>query len=115
MLKEHHARLSLAEQTNLYVSAMNFYESRYDENFSGVTCKRQNNIVTLSGDFKNADTSYGTIFFKLLIFDGLENVVATGLSKIVDVTPNDFRHFSVSTPYSDELNSCFIMIDSKFQ
>ena len=114
-LKEYQARLSLAEQKNLYVSAMNFYDSRFDDDFSGVTCKRQNNIVTLSGDFKNEDTIYGTIFFKLLIFDGFENVVATGLSKIVDVTPNDFRQFSVSTPHDGEIRSCLVMVDSKFQ
>ena len=114
-LKEHQARLSLAEQTNLYVSMMNFYESRHDDSFSGVTCKRQNNIVTFSGDFKNEDTKYGTIFFKLLVFDGFENVVATGLSKTVNVTPNDLRHVSVSTPYDGEINSCFVMVDSKFQ
>ena len=114
-LKEHQVRLSLAEQKNLYVSAMNFYESRNDESFSGVTCKRQNNIVTFSGDFKNEDTNYDSIFFKLLVFDAFEDVVATGLSKIVDVTPNDFRHISVSTPYDGEINSCFVMVDSKFQ
>src|SRR3972149_6556566 len=34
-LKEHQARLSLAQQNNLYVSAMNFYESKYNDSFSG--------------------------------------------------------------------------------
>jgi hypothetical protein len=113
-LKEHQVRLSLAQQTNLYVSAMNFYESKYDDGFSGVLCKTQNNIVTISGDYTNDDAYYKAVFFKLLVFDELNNVVSTGLSKIVDVIPGEFRHFSVSTPYKDKINSCFIMIDSKF-
>ena len=113
-IKEHQARLSLAQQNNLYVSAMNFYESKYDDNFSGVLCKQQNNIVTLSGDYTNDGKYYQAVFFKLLIFDDLANVVDTGIGKIVDVTPNDFRYFSVSTPYKGKITSCFIMIDSKF-
>jgi len=113
-LKEHQARLSLAQQTNLYVSAMNFYESKYDDGYSGVLCKTQNNIVTLSGDYTNDDAYYNAVFFKLLLFDELGNVVSIGLSKIVDVIPGEFRHFSVSTPYKDKINSCLVMIDSKF-
>ena len=113
-LKEHQARLSLAQQNNLYVSAMNFYESKYSDSFSGVLCKKQNNIVTLSGDYTNDGVYYQAIFFKLLIFDDLGDVVDIGLTKIVDVTQNDFRHFSVSTPYKGKINSCFVMIDSKF-
>jgi hypothetical protein len=113
-LKEHHARLSFAQQTNLYVSAMNFYESKYDDGFSGVICKMQNNIVTLSGDYTNDDEYYEAVFFKLLLFDELNNVVSTGLSKIIDITPGEFREFSVSTPYKDKINSCFVMVDSKF-
>ena len=114
-LKEHQARLSLAQQTNLYVSHMKFYESDYDEKIlSGVLCKKQNNIVTLSADYTNDDVYYDAIFFKLLVIDEQDNVVSTGLSKIVDVVPKEFRHFEVSTPYAGKLNSCFIMIDSKF-
>ena len=113
-LKEHQARLSLAQQTNLYVSAMNFYESKYDDNFSGVVCKKQNNIVTLSGDYTNDGVYYQDVFLKLLLFDDLGNVVDTGIAKMVDVTPNDFRHFSVSTPYKGKINSCLVMIDSRF-
>ena len=86
-LKEHQARLSFAQQTNLYVSAMNFHESKFDDSFSGVVCKTQNNIVTLSGDYTNDDSYYDAVFFKLLLFDELNNVVSTGLSKIIDVTP----------------------------
>lgn len=113
-VKEHQIRLSLAQQNNLYVSAMNFYESKYNDSFSGVVCKKQNNIVTLSGDYNNDGVHYQAIFFKLLIFDDLGDVVDTGIVKIVDVTPNDFRHFSVSTHYKGKINSCFVMIDSKF-
>ena len=115
-LKEHQARLSLAQQTNFYVSLIKFYESEFDDEiFSGVLCKKQNNIVTLSGDFTNDETYYKIIFFKLLLFDDYGNVVAEGLSKIVDVAPKEFRHFSVSTPYKGKMNSCLVMIDSKFQ
>ena len=114
-LKEYQALLSLAQQTNLYVSFMKFYESDYDEKIlSGVLCKKQNNIVTLSADYTNDDTYYDTIFFKLLVIGELDNVVSTGLSKIVDVVPKEFRHFEVSTPYAGKMNTCFIMIDSKF-
>lgn len=113
-LKEYQARLSLAQQNNLYVSAMNFYESKYSDDFSGVLCKKQNNIVTLSADYTNNDAYYDEIFFKLLVIDELDNVVSTGLSKIVDVVPKEFRHFEVSTPYTGKINSCFVMIDSKF-
>ena len=113
-LKEHQARLILAQQTNLHVSMMNFFESDYDENFSGVVCKRQNNIVTLSGDYSNEDQYYNTIFFKLLVFDELGNVVTTGISKMVDVTAKEFRGFSVSTPFEGKMNSCFVMVDSRF-
>jgi len=114
-LKEHQARLSLAQQTNLYVSYMEFYESDYDEKIlSGVLCKKQNNIVTLSGDYTNDDAYYDAVFFKLLVVDELDNVVSTGLSKIVDVASKEFRHFSVSTPYAGKINSCFVMIDSRF-
>jgi len=113
-LKEHQARLSLAQQNNLYVSAMNFYESKYNDSFSGVVCKKQNNIVTLSGDYTNDGSDYQAVFLKLLIFDDLGNVVDAGIAKIVDVTQNDFRHFSVSTPYKGKINSCLVMIDSRF-
>jgi hypothetical protein len=114
-LKEHQARLSLAQQTNLYVSHMKFYESDYDDKIlSGVLCKKQNNIVTLLADYTNDDAYYDVIFFKLLVIDERDNVVSTGLSKIVDVLPKEFRHFEVSTPYAGKLNSCYIMIDSKF-
>lgn len=115
-LKEHQARLSSAQQFNINVSAMNFYESKFDDElFSGVICKKQNDIVTLSGDYTNNEYYYQTVFFKLLLFDDLGNVVDMGIAKIVDVTPNDFRHFSVSVPYKDKINNCYVMIDSKFQ
>ena len=86
-LKEHQARLSLAQQ---------------------------NNIVTLSGDYTNDGAYYQAVFLKLLVFNDLGDVVDAGLAKIVDVTQNDFRHFSVSTPYKEKINSCLVMIDSKF-
>lgn len=113
-LKEHQAKLSLAQQTNLYVSSMNFDESKYNDQFSGVLCKKQNNIVTLSGDYTNDNIYYDALFFKLLLFDDFGNVVATGLSKIVDVASKDFRHFSVSTPYKGKIDHCLVMVDSKF-
>ena len=95
-LKEHQARLSFAQQPNLNVSAMDFYESKFsDEIFSGTICKKQNNIVTLSGDYINDDYFYHAVFFKLLLFDDVGNVVDIGIAKIVDVTPKDHRHFSV--------------------
>jgi hypothetical protein len=93
-----------------------FYKSESDDEiFSGVLCKKQNNIVTLSGDYTNDEAHYKAIFFKLLLFDDYGNVVAGGLSKIVDVVPKEFRHFSVSTPYKGKMNNCLVMIDSKFQ
>lgn len=114
-LKKHQERLSLAYHTNLFVSYIRFYELDYDEKIlSGVTCKKHNNIVTLSGDYINDDDFYDAVFFKLLVFNDLENVVSTGLSKIVDVAPNEFRHFSVSTPYAEKMNRCVVTIDSKF-
>ncbi len=113
-LKEHQSRLAFAQQKNLYVSMMNFYESDHDDNFTGVLCKRQNNIVTLSGDYTNEAEHYDVVFFKLLVFDELGNVVSTGMSKIVDVTPKEFRDFSVSTPFGGKINNCLVMVESKF-
>jgi len=115
-VKEHQARLSIAQQSNLNVSAMNFYESKFSDGiFSGVTCKKQNNIVTLSGDYTNDDYFYQAVFFKMLLFDDSGNVVDIGIAKIVDVPRDDLRHFSISVPYKDRINSCLVMIDSKFQ
>ncbi len=113
-IKDHQANLLLAQQTNLYVSSMKFYESKYSDEFSGVLCKKQNNIVTLSGDYTNEGIYYYTVFFKLILFDEFGNVVASGLSKIVDVTSKDFRNFSVSTPYKGNIDQCLVMVDSKF-
>lgn len=113
-LKDHQSNLLLAQQTNLYVSSMKFYESKYNDEFSGVLCKKQNNIVTLSGDYTNEGIYYYTVFFKLILFDEFGNVVASGLSKIVDVTSKDFRNFSVSTPYKGNIDQCLVMVDSKF-
>src|SRR3989304_5766315 len=76
--------------------------------------QKQNNIVTLSGDYTNDGSYYQDVFLKLFLFDDLGDVVDIGLAKIVDVTQNDFRHFSVSTPYKGKINSCLVMIDSKF-
>ncbi len=113
-LKDHQVKLLLAQQTNLYVSSMNFYESKYNDEFSGVLCKKQNNIVTLSGNYTNDGIYYYTVFFKLILFDEFGNVVANGLSKIEDVTSKDFRNFSVSTPYKGNIDQCLVMVDSKF-
>ncbi len=113
-LKDHQAKLLLAQPTNLYVSSMNFYESKYNDEFSGVLCKKQNNIVTLSGDYTNDSIYYYTVFFKLILFDEFGNGVANGLSKIEDVTSKDFRNFSVSAPYKGNIDQCLVMVDSKF-
>ena len=116
-LKTHQTLLSSASNTNLYVSHQKFYESKYSsEEFTGLLCKQQNNIVTLSGDYtsRDEDVSYNSIFFKLLVFDGFGNVVTTGISKIVDVAPKDFRHFSVSAMHNGDLNHCLVLVDSKF-
>ena len=113
-LKDHQAKLLLAQQTNLYVSSINFYESKYNDEFSGVLCKKQNNIVTLSGNYTNDGIYYYTVFFKLILFDEFGNVVANGISKIVEVTSKDFRNFSVSTPYKGNIDKCLVLVDSKF-
>ena len=113
-LKNHQSNLLLAQQTNLYVSSINFYESKYNDEFSGVLCKKQNNIVTLSGEYTNENIYYFTVFFKLILFDEFGNEVASGISKIVEVASNDSRNFSVSTPYKGNIDQCLVMVDSKF-
>ncbi len=115
-LKVHQTQLSRAYNSNLYVSHQKFYETQYSsDGFTGLLCKQQNNIVTLSGDYtNNEDVFYDSIFFKLLIFDDFQNVVATGISKTVDVASKEFRHFSVSTIYQGNLNYCLVLVDSKF-
>jgi len=114
ILKEYQRKLAASLSSNLYVSAMTFYESQYFDDFTGVTCKQQNNIVTFSGDYTNHEVFYSTVFFKLLLFDS-NKVVDTGLSKIVDVASGDFRHFEVSSPYKEKFDHCLGIIDSKFQ
>jgi len=114
MLKEYQAKLSAALNTNLYVSASTFYESKYFDDFTGMLCRQQNNIVTLSGDYFNEDENFDVIFFKLLLYDDFGDIVETGLSKITDVVPKEFRHFEVSAPFSEKLNHCLIIVDSKF-
>lgn len=114
-LKKHQEQLSLAYQNNLFASTVRSYKSGYDEKiFSGVTCEKHDSVVTLSSDYINYDDYYAVVFFKLLVFDDSDKVVSTGLSKLVDVYPNHLRHFSVSTPYAEKMNHCFVMIDSKF-
>ncbi len=113
IFKEYQKKLAAVLASNLYVSAMTFYETQYFDDFTGVTCKQQNNIVTFSGDYTNDDVFYNVVFFKLLLFEG-NKVVETGLSKIVDVVPGNFRHFEVSAPYQEEFNYCLGIIDSKF-
>jgi hypothetical protein len=113
-LEEHQIRVAAAQATNLYVSASIFYESEHSDDFNGVLCRQQNNIVTLSGDYFNDDAYYDAVFFKLSLYDDSGNVAETGLSKIIDVVPKELRHFDVSSPYSGKINRCLIMIDSKF-
>lgn len=114
-LKQHQASLTLNQDNQLYVSSTNFYDSQYLGDFSGLNCKKQNNIVTLSGDYTNKeDISYDVMVFKLLILDDFGNVVATGLSKLVEVEPDDYRHFSVSAVYDQKINHCLVLVDSKF-
>lgn len=114
MLKEYQTKLAAALNTNLYVSASTFYESKYFDDFTGVLCRQQNNIVTLSGDYFNEDEYFDVIFFKLLLYDDFGDVVETGLSKITNVVPKEFRHFEVSAPYYEKLNHCLVIVDSKF-
>ena len=114
ILKEYQRKLAAALSSNLYVSAMKFYETKYFDDFTGLTCKQQNNVVTLSGDYTNNDIFYSAVFFKLLLFDR-DSVVETGLSKIIDVASGSFRHFEVSAPYEEEFDYCMIIVDSKFQ
>ena len=115
-LKVHQTQLSRSSNGNLNVSHQKFYETKYSsDDFTGLLCKQQNNIVTLVGDYtNNEDIFYDSIFFKLLVFDDFGNVVTTGISKTVDVAPKDFRHFSVSAMHKGDLNYCLVLVDSKF-
>jgi hypothetical protein len=36
------------------------------------------------------------------------------MSKIVYVTPKEFRDFSVSTPFGGKITNCLVMVESKF-
>ncbi len=114
MLKEYQTKLSDAQTSNLYVSASTFYEPKHFDNFSGVVCRQQNNIVTFSGDYSNEDEYFYVIFFKLSLYDDYGDVVETGLSKITDVSPKELRHFEVSAPYYEKFNHCLVIVDSKF-
>ena len=115
-LKVHQAQLSRLDNNNLQVSHQQFYESKYlSDDFTGLFCKKQNNIVTLDGDYtNNEDIFYDTIFFKLYIFNDSGNVITTGISKAVDVASKEFRHFSVSALHQGDLNHCLVLVDSKF-
>jgi len=115
-LKIHQTQLSRSNNNNLYVSHQKFYETKYSsDDFTGLLCKQQNNIVTLVGDYtNNEDIFYDSIFFKLLVFDDFEHVVATGISKTIDVASKEFRHFSVSAVHQGDLNHCLVLVDSKF-
>ena len=115
-LKVHQAQLSRSENNNLKVSHQQFYESKhFSDDFTGLLCKQQNNIVTLDGDYTNKeDIFYDSIFFKLFIFDHSGNVIKTGISKTVDVASNEFRHFSVSALHQGDFNYCLVLVDSKF-
>ncbi len=98
-LKIHQTQLSRSNNSNLYVSHQKFYEIKYSsDDFTGILCKQQSNIITLVGDYtNNEDIFYDSIFFKLLIFDDFGNVMTTGISKTVDVALKEFRHFSLSS------------------
>ena len=114
LLKDYQSKISAAQASNLYVSGMSSYEAKYFEDFAGVLCRQQNNIVTFSGDYTNDDAFYDAVFFKLLLFDEKSNVVETGLSKIVDVVPGEYRHFEVSAPYKEKFHHCLGIIEAKF-
>jgi len=115
-LKIHQNQLSMYSNENLYVSHQKFYETKYhSDDFTGLLCKQKNNIVTLSGDYtNNDDVFYNSIFFKLLVFDDFGNVIATGISKTIDVASKEFRHFSVSAIHQGDLDHCVVLVDSKF-
>ncbi len=106
--------LSTAYSRNLFVSAIEIFETKYSDEFTGAICKKQNNIITLEADYTNDEARYDTIFFRLKIYDSLGNTSAEGLSKLVDVAPKTFRHVSVSTPSVHNTKYCEISVDSKF-
>lgn len=107
---------SLAEAygRNLFVSSIKMFQSVHEDKFTGVVCKKQNNIITLDADYTNEDARYGTIFFRLKVYDDFGNPYAEGLAKIVDVAPKSFRHLSVSTPSIQNASYCEVRVDSKF-
>jgi hypothetical protein len=106
--------LSEAYNKNLFVSAIEFFEPKHSDSFSGVVCKKQNNVITLDGYYTNDDAQYDTVFFRLLVYDDSGNMTAQGLSKIVYVAPKQYRHFFVSTPLVESPNYCVVNVDSKF-
>lgn len=106
--------LAKAYSRNVFVSAIGMFESKHSDGFTGIICKRQNDVVTLDADYTNEDIRYGTIFFRLKIYDNSGNVTAEGLSKIVDVAPKSYRHVSVSTPSVHNIRYCEVRVDSKF-
>jgi hypothetical protein len=106
--------LSSAYNKNLFVSAIQMLEARDSADFTGMICKKQNNVITLDADYTNENTEYEVIFFRLKVFDSSGNVAIDGLSKIVDVAPKSFRHVSVSAPAVQDPNYCTISVDSRF-
>jgi hypothetical protein len=112
-LQKHERMLSEAYNKNLYVSGIEFFEPKHSESFSMAICKKQNDIVTLDAEYTNNNVNYSAVFFKLLVYND-SKLVASGLGKIVDVSPNSYRHISISTPFVGDATYCFVAVDSKF-
>jgi hypothetical protein len=106
--------LSRAYNDNLFVSAIQMIESKGSDGFTGMICKKQNNVITLDADYTSDDVEYKVIFFRLRVFDGSGNVEIDGLSKIVNVAPKSFRHLSISAPAVQNPSYCTVDVDSKF-
>lgn len=106
--------LSKAYGRNLFVSAIQIVESKDSDGFTGIICKKQNNIITLDADYTNDDAKYKVVFFRLKVFDDSGSVAIDGLSKIVNVAPKSFRHVSISVPAVQNPSHCTVGVDAKF-
>jgi hypothetical protein len=113
-LAKYQSILSEAYSKNRFGSTVEIFESKYSDEFSGVVCKKQNNIITFDADYANDNVKYNTIFFRLRVYDDSGDMIAQGLSKIVNVAPKSYRHLSISTPFVEHPSYCLVSVDSKF-
>lgn len=105
--------LSEAYSKNLFVSTIQMIESKPQDSFTGMFCKKQNNVITLDADYTNNNKTYDVIFFRLTVFDD-SGAAIEGMSKIVNVAPKSFRHLSTSVPSVNNPMYCAIEVDFKF-